>query len=144
MRRAIELTTDKKDFQLRRTHFLLGRLLIKSGRREEGDKELAKAKEIQGQMLASAREEIGKILNQVGEDKITDRVATKTETEKQLKTEKLTPQKLLEIKKSKVQLNEILAQANHNLAVIAAQQGNTDGALAYFATATEWKPDFPV
>ena len=143
LRRAIELTTDKKDFQLRRTHFLLGRLLIKSGRREEGDKELAKAKEIQGQMLASAREEIGKILNQVGEDKITDRVATKTETEKQLKTEKLTPQKLLEIKKSKVQLNEILAQANHNLAVIAAQQGNTDGALAYFATAAEWKPDFP-
>ena len=149
LRKAIELSpnTDKKDFQLRRTHFLLGRLLIKSGRREEGEKELAKAKEIQGQMLASARDEIGKILNQVvSSDKSSDVQPTATnEIEKQLKAGQtaLTPQETAEIKKQKAQLTEILAQADHNLAVIAAQQGDTDGALAYFAAAAEWKPDFP-
>lgn len=145
LRRAIELTTDKKDFQLRRTHFLLGRLLIKSGRREEGEKELAAAKEIQGQMLASARDEISKILNQVGggDDKPTNSQSLKNETEIQPKVETLTSQKLLEIKKSKAQLSEILAQAYHNLAVISTQQGDTDDALAKFAAAAEWKPDFP-
>ena len=146
LRRAIELTTDKKDFQLRRTHFLLGRLLIKSGRKEEGDKELAKAKEIQGQMLASARDEIGKILNQVvGDNKTTDVQPVNGEIEKQIKAGQttLTPTEVVEIKKQKAQLSEILAQAFHNLGVIAAQQSQPDDALNNFAAASDWKPDFP-
>lgn len=148
LRKAIELSpnADKKDFQLRRTHFLLGRLLIKSGRREEGEKELAKAREIQGQMLASARDEIGKILNQVvGDDKSNGNPQSNNEVEKQLKTEQiaLTAQEIAEIKRLKAQLSEILAQAFHNLAVIAAQQSDADEALAKFARAAEWKSDFP-
>lgn len=148
LRRAIELSpnADKKDFQLRRTHFLLGRLLIKSGRKDEGEKELAKAREIQGQMLASARDEIGKILNQVvGNDKSNENPKSDNEIEKQLKAEQvaLTPQETAEIKKLKLQLSEILAQAFHNLGVIAAQQSDTEEALAKFAAAAEWKADFP-
>ncbi|MDQ3710661.1 MAG: tetratricopeptide repeat protein [Acidobacteriota bacterium] len=146
LRRAIELSSDKKDFQLRRTHFLLGRLLIKSGRKEEGEKQLAKAKEIQGQMLATARDEVSKILNQViGEDKAIENQQTTNEIEKQLKAEQpaLTPQEKIEIKKLKSQLSEILAQAFHNLGVIAAQQSQTEEAFTKFAAAAEWKPDFP-
>lgn len=146
LRRAIELSPDKKDFQLRRTHFLLGRLLIKSGRKDEGENELAKAKEIQGQMLATARDEVSKILNQVvGDDKTIDNQQATNEIERQLKAEQvaLTAQEAAEIKKSKAQLSEILAQAFHNLGVIAAQQSDTENALAKFAAAAEWKPDFP-
>ncbi len=146
LRRAIELSPNKKDFQLRRTHFLLGRLLIKSGRKDEGEKELAKAREIQGQMLATARDEISKILNQVvGEDKTLDNKKSTNEIEKQLNAEQvtLTPQETIEIKKLKSQLSGILAQAFHNLGVIAAQQSDIEEALSKFAAAAEWKPDFP-
>ncbi|MBA3692183.1 MAG: tetratricopeptide repeat protein [Acidobacteria bacterium] len=148
LRRAIELSpnADKKNFQLRRAHFLLGRLLIKSGRKDEGEKELAKAREIQGQMLATARDEVSKILNQViGEDKTVENQKSTNEIEKQLKAEQvaLTPQETVEIKKLRAQLSEILAQAYHNLGVIAAQQTDTEEALAKFAAAAEWKPDFP-
>lgn len=148
LRRAIELgaNTGKKDFQMRRAHFLLGRLLIKSGRKEEGEKELAKAREIQGQLLESVRDEVGKILNQViGEEKAGENKTPVNEIEKQLKTESvaLTPQQSLEIKKLKSQTGEILAQAYHNLGVIAAQTGDIQTALARFAAAAEWNPDFP-
>ncbi|MGI9036017.1 MAG: tetratricopeptide repeat protein [Pyrinomonadaceae bacterium] len=149
LRKAIELSpnADKKDFQLRRTHFLLGRLLLKTGRKEEGEKELAKAREIQGQMLANARDEVSKILNQVvGEDESAAENKNSTnEIEKQLKAEQpaLTAPEIAAIKTTKAQLSEILAQAYHNLGVIAAQNNQADEALADFAAAAEWKPDFP-
>ena len=149
LRKAIELSpnTDKKDFQLRRTHFLLGRLLLKTGRKEEGEKELAKAREIQGQMLANARDEVSKILNQVvGEDESAAENKNSTnEIEKQLKAEQpaLTAPEIAALKTTKAQLNEILAQAYHNLGVIAAQQSDTETALADFARAAERKADFP-
>lgn len=148
LRRAIEIGTkaDKNDFQLRRTHFLLGRLLIKTGRTEEGKNELTKAREIQGQVIASAREEVGKILNRVvSEDETVAANQNSTaEIEKQLKAEQpaLTAQEIAETKKTKAQLSEILAQAFHNLGVIAAHNNQMDEALANFARAAEWNPDF--
>ena len=46
-----------KDFQSRRTHFLLGRLLVKTGRKEEGEKELKIARELQEKSIQSARDD---------------------------------------------------------------------------------------
>ncbi|MBC7901059.1 MAG: tetratricopeptide repeat protein, partial [Saprospiraceae bacterium] len=147
LRRAIELSPnkDKKDFQLRRSHFLLGRLLIKSGRRAEGEKELAKAKEIQDEMLADVRDDVSKILNQVvNDDKTNADRKSVNEIEKWPDTEavELTPKKIVEINQLKSHFSEILAQAYHNLGVIDAQQGQPESALAKFAAAAEWKPDF--
>lgn len=147
LRRAIDLTGDasKEDFQVRRAHFLLGRLLIKAGRRDEGEKELAKARELQGQMFERDRNEIGKILGEVVETKEkanpTQSNLTTTTTEKP-KTTKLTPQQLAESAKIKVQLVEVLAQGYHNLGVIDVQQGNLAGSIGNFSAAAEWKPDF--
>ena len=91
LRRAIELAKDdpKGDLQSRRTHFLLGRLLIKTGRQEEGEKELAKAKQLQEKLLKSAREEINQILSQVvGETKPAsgENVASNTNEQNQALT----------------------------------------------------------
>lgn len=67
LRRAIELTSDvtSNSYQIKKAHFLLGRVLIKSGRRAEGDRELAIARELQGQSLESSRQAISDILGQV-------------------------------------------------------------------------------
>ena len=145
LRQAIELSkTDAKDnFESRRTHFLLGRILVKTGRKEDGEKELAKSREIQERSIKSARDEISQILGQV-----VGRTNNSAETDNvnglfdQL-NESLTPERATQIKKLKLYLSEILAQAFHNLGVIAVQNAQAENALENFAFASEWKADFP-
>ena len=57
-RRAIETSKDldpKEHFELRKAYFGLGRLLIASGKAQQGEEMLRKAKELQVQMLAENR-----------------------------------------------------------------------------------------
>ncbi len=163
LRRAIELTSDvsRNSYQIRRAHFLLGRLLIKTGRKIEGEKELAAAKEIQGQLLESTRQDIKSMLGQiVGSAKdafVSGDVSPASNRTKGEKTSNelnaddklavaastLTPHEAAKYRNIKSQLSELLAQANHNLGVIAAQQNLLAESIERFATAAEWKPDFP-
>ena len=155
LRRSIELTVDasKNSFQIRRAHFLLGRVLLKSGRKAEAEKELLLARQLQGQLLDSARDEVGRILGQVvsfsknsgvsapaitGQSKIESPTA-RAQTEET----PLSKQEAAEFVKVKAQLSQLLAQAYHNLGVIAAQQGALGEAMTRFASAAEWQPDFP-
>jgi tetratricopeptide (TPR) repeat protein len=141
LRKAINLTIDasKNSFEVRRAHFLLGRLLNKLGRKDEGEKELAKARLLQGQLLESAREEISKILGHVVSSTKKGPDLTKEPAAKPL----VSPQDLAKLRASKDQLAEIVAQAYHNLGVVATQQGQVDESLAKFAAAAAWKADFP-
>ena len=144
LRRALELAKDdpKGDVQSRRTHFLLGRLLIKTGRQEEGEKELAKAKQLQEKLLKSAREEINQILSQVvSETKTASNENAAPNTNEQ--NQALTAERTAELKKIKLYLSDILAQAFHNLGVIASQNGELTESIEKFAAAAGWKPDFP-
>ena len=144
LRRAIELTGDaaSNSYQIRRAHFLLGRLLIKTGQREEGAKELGIARDLQGQLVESAREEVSKILGQVvnSTPKNDD---PKKKLPGQNQQENLPPAAVQKTDTLKNQLSEILAQAYHNLGVIALQQNQIDESLTDFAAASKWKADFP-
>lgn len=121
--------------QSRRTHFLLGRLLVRTGRREEGEKELKIARELQERSIQTARDEINQILGKV----VTD---TKPENANTFKVN-LTSEKIADLAKIKAYLSEVLAQAYHNLGVISVKNGQTDDALVKFESAAKWKPDFP-
>ena len=140
LRRAVELdkVNPKPGFQARRTHFLLGRLLVRTNRREEGEKELALAQKLQQQFLNSARDEINQILGQmVGTaEKTPIKAAGNQETN-------LPAARVAELKKLKAYLAEVLAQAFFNLGVVAVQTSQLADALDKFAAAGEWKPDFP-
>jgi tetratricopeptide (TPR) repeat protein len=140
LRRAVELEANeaKDNFQARRTHFLLGRLLVRTNRREEGEKELEIAKRIQQKSLDSARDEINQILSQVvvGSEKAP--VANPVDREAALPAARVA-----ELKKVKDYLADVLAQAYFNLAVVAVQTGQMPDALAKFAAAGQWQPDFP-
>ena len=155
LRRSIELTTDasKNSFQIRRAHFLLGRVLLKSGRKAEAEKELIFARELQGQLLDSARDEVGKILGQVIVSH-KNQAATESVTNGQgrigspagrtaAQEPSMSKQEEAEFLKINAQLSQLLAQAYHNLGVIAAQQGQLAEAVARFTAAAEWQPDFP-
>jgi tetratricopeptide (TPR) repeat protein len=151
LRRAIELKGNdpKSDYQSRRMHFLLGRLLIKTGRKAEGEKELDKARKLQEKLLESARDEVSQILGQVAGETNNAPSANSADIRKSAEpanvsqTRSISPAKAAEIKKIKLYLSDILAQALHNLGVISAQKGSLDDAVAKFAAAAEWKPDFP-
>jgi tetratricopeptide (TPR) repeat protein len=138
LRQALAMTKDEQanGFQSRRTHFLLGRLLIKSGRKEEGEKELKIARELQEKLINAARDEINQILGQL--------VGTPGNKSGGLENSKtsLTSGRSAELSKIKPYLSDILAQAFHNLGVIAVQNGNLPEALESFAAASVWKPDF--
>ncbi|MEP7037932.1 MAG: tetratricopeptide repeat protein, partial [Acidobacteriota bacterium] len=140
LRRALELTTNvsKNGFEARRTHYLLGRLMIDDGRREEGEKELLKARELQTKLITTTRDDLNQLFTQVVGDSKKTPVKN---TANQMVT--LSAQRVAELKKIKSYLSEILAQAYYNLGVISVQNNELPVALEKFAAAAMWKPDFP-
>jgi tetratricopeptide (TPR) repeat protein len=138
LRLAIQLekNDDQSKSQANRTHFLLGRLLIKTNRKEEGEKELAISRKFQQDSLDSARSQINQILGQVVEKNATK--STDVEF-----VAALTPKRLAELKSFKPYLGNILAQAFNNLGVISTQSGQIDEAILHFTSALVWNPDFP-
>ncbi|MEZ5426956.1 MAG: tetratricopeptide repeat protein [Pyrinomonadaceae bacterium] len=145
LRRAVEL--EKKDAkaasQARRTHFLLGRLLLKNGKTEEAKAELEIARRLQQESLDSSRDEINRILGQVVAD---SGESNKKNVENQPNTtagEDLSPERKTEIKKLKNYLTEVLAQAYYNLGVVAFQTRRVAEAIAKFNATLKIKPDFP-
>lgn len=155
LRRAIELTADvtRNSFQIKKAHFTLGRLLLKAGRREDAEKELAIAKELQSKSLENSRQEISDILGQPIEkkDEITapSQITTATagseigsaEDVLLIEESSLDAQEAGRFRKAKEQLTEILAQALHNLGVSAAQRGELTVSLEQFSKAAQRKPD---
>jgi len=134
--------TRNQDTQNRRTHFMLGRLLTRTNRKEEGDAELAKARQIQSRLLESDREEIRNITRRLGTaDTKADSSRKVSPGTSQVKP--ADPKPTAEFAKAKTQLSEIAAQAYHNLGVIAVQQGDLQSAIGYFEVASGWKSDLP-
>jgi tetratricopeptide (TPR) repeat protein len=136
MRRAIALTTDpsRGGYQIHRAHYVLGRVLIQSGRRDEGAKELKISAELrerthpdvdrsgktQDDLPLSAKE------NQVRPDTLEQSPADKQKVEAYLD-----------------QLKPGIADAYNNLGVAAAGQKDFTGALEYFRKAAKWEPSLP-
>lgn len=158
LRRAIELTPDvsQNSFQIKRAHYLLGRVLLKAGRRKEAEDELAVARGLQAQSLESTRAEVGEILGQVvksaGAASAPSQLAAAPDNPAGKNSEAAGGGVLL-IEESgpdareaerfrglKGELGQILAQAYHNLGVIAAQQNQPALALRRFDEAAEWNP----
>lgn len=155
LRRAIALTADvsQNSYQIKRAHFLLGRLLMKAGRKAEGERELALARELQGQSLESSRQQINEILGGVakpdgGVSAPSQAAGANKSSEGEGGEEVLLieesapdPREAAKYGGVKGRLSEVLAQAYHNLGVIAVQQGRAAEGVERFAEAAVWKPD---
>lgn len=142
LRRAIALEANGgKNTQARRTHFMLGRLLLKTDRKEEAKKELEIAGNLQQASLDSSRNEINRILGQVAESNETETVDPKTVLSNV--EIKLLPERVEQLKKVKNFLTDVIAQSYNNLGVIATQNNQLNDAIENFSAAYGWKPDFP-
>lgn len=144
LRRSIALSKgiEKGDVQVRRAHFLLGRLLLKIGRKAEGEAELAKTRQMQGRIFEQARDEIRKIFGEVvsarNDRTLAGNAGVKPDAEKTSAKRSVTGSSIV-----KSGLGEILGRAYNNLGVISVQQGNFQDSLEKFTAAAEWKPDLP-
>ena len=142
LRRAVELESNGgKNTQARRTHFMLGRLLLKTGKKEEAKKELEIAGKLQQASLDSSRNEISRILGQVA-----DTSGLKSVEETSIKSNvqiNLPPERIAQLQKVKTFLNDIIAQTYNNLGVIATLNNQMKEAIENFSAAYQWKPDFP-
>ncbi len=138
LRLAIQLekTDERSKSQANRTHFLLGRLLIKTNRKVEGEKELAISRKFQQESLDSAKSQINQILGQVVEKNSSQTINAQPVVS-------LTPKRIAELKSLKSYLSNVLAQAFNNLGVIATQNGQIEDAISFFTSALTWNPSFP-
>lgn len=143
LRRAVALSIDtsKNGFEARRTHYMLGRLLVADGRRAEGEAELVKARELQTKLIKTTRDEINELFSQVvGDNKQSPIKSPAVAASREVN---LPAPRVAELKKIKAYLSDVLAGAFYNLGVIAVQNNQPADALENFAAAAVWKPNFP-
>jgi tetratricopeptide (TPR) repeat protein len=134
LRQSIVLTTDvsRNEFQVGRSHYVLGRILLQTGRREEGEKELKASEEVRRQVKAGAEQEAQRSESPEEFNSGDDLSAAASATVSQDR-----------LKKAEGYENELkpaLADAFNNLGVAAASHKDFKGALEYFREAQVWNP----
>jgi tetratricopeptide (TPR) repeat protein len=140
------------DYLIGRAHYVLGRVLLKTNRREEGEKELAASQTIRDQMNRPTAARDPKT-----DPKTGTKADPKTETKKKSDPElasvsedapmgrpspaaEVPPQAKEEIQAYLEQLKPSLADAYNNLGVIHAGRKDFATASEYFQKAGEWSP----
>ena len=136
MRKAIALTTDpsRGGYQIHRAHYVLGRILIQSGHREEGTREL--------KLSAELREQAHPELQRDGQPQDALPPSAK---ENQIRPYP-TPDQSAEKQKLEAYLDQLkpgIADAYNNLGVAAAGQKDFVAAERYFRSAAKWNPSLP-
>jgi len=137
-RKAIALTKDvsRNGYQINQVHYVLARILLRTGRKEEGEKEMALSKELRERV---AHPEL------VRSQKLTDFVnLMQGQGEKASRPDMpAAPVSPEEQKKAPAYANQLkpaIADAYNNLGVIAAGQKEFATAVDYFRKAGAWNP----
>jgi len=135
LRKAIALTTDvsRNHYQVQRAHYLLARLLLQSGRQDEGKAEMQLSQELmQKSVLSNQGKDPGASQNVgagasdapavVAKEVVADPAAAK------------------QVEAFESQVGPVVADAYNNLGAIAAGDNDFASALEYFQKAFDWKP----
>jgi tetratricopeptide (TPR) repeat protein len=134
LRKAIDLTKDvsRNEYQVNRAHYVLGQILLQTGRREEGEKELKISEEIRRQIPNPAKEQKAqKTASPIQED-APGRMAETPPA--------VSAADLKKAEQFAAQLAPQIADAYNNLGVAAAGRKEFATALQLFHKAGEWNP----
>lgn len=136
LRKAIALTTDvsRNHYQIQRAHYLLARLLLQSGRQDEGKAEMQISQEL---MEKSVLRNQGKDPG-AGEDAETAAPDAPVAAAKEAPPD---PAMVKQVGSFEKQLGPAVADAYNNLGAIAAGNNDFATALLYFQKAFDWKPN---
>jgi len=138
LRKAIDLSTNasKNDYLIGRAHYVLGRLLLKGGKKEDGEKELIASQTIRDRMNRPDSTHDPKIksdpeLASVSQGSDVTRPPAKAELPESVRAE---VQAYLD------GLKPAIADAYNNMGVIRAGQKDFAGAATDFRKAGDWNP----
>ncbi len=138
LRKALGPSTNRSptDYLIGRAHYILGRVLLKTGRREEGEKELAASQIVRDKMNRpeSVRDRKSKIdpeLASISQEEAVGRPAAAIE---------LPPQARQEMQTFLERLKPPIADSYNNLGVIQAGRKEFAPAAENFRKAGEWVP----
>ncbi|MGC8550247.1 MAG: tetratricopeptide repeat protein [Acidobacteriaceae bacterium] len=142
LRQSIALTKDvtRNHDQVQKAHYLLGRLLLKSGDRAAAQKELEISQQLMNKNLSRAREQLANYYDQgAGGAGNADSPVVKTpamETKASLEA----AQAAAGFAK---RVGPFIANSYNNLGAIAGMQGDVKSAYDYFRHAKQWDPQMP-
>jgi tetratricopeptide (TPR) repeat protein len=136
LRKAIALTTDvsRNHYRVQRAHYLLARLLLQSGRQDEGKAEMQISQEL---MQKSVLQNQGK---DPGAGENAEAAAAPNVPVIAAKEAPADPAMVKQVESFENKLGPAVADAYNNLGAMAAGDNNFASALGYFQRAFDWKP----
>ena len=152
MRKAIELTGDDKsrnNYQIRRAYYVLGRICIQTGRKDEGVAYTKVFSEMQEKTMADSRANTpaSKTQGTMGSGMAAEpSVPTSAviNPDAQLgDAPQLSPQEKADVKTAEQRVSLILGNAYNDLGTSEARQKQYAAALSYFQQAEKWNPAIP-
>ncbi len=135
LRKAIALTKDasRNHYQVQRAHYLLARLLLQSGRQDEGKQEMQVSEELSKRSVLQNQ---GKSAGVSNGDQVASNVFDTT-----TKSDDVDPQALKQVEAYEAQVAPAIADSYDNLGVIAAGGNDFAGAARDFEAASAWNPN---
>jgi tetratricopeptide (TPR) repeat protein len=127
LRKAISLSHkgSSNEGQVSRAHYLLGRLLEKTGRHPQAAEEM--------KIVADIQKRLGPSSTQTADARTKE---AQDETKRALTTQP--PEKLAQLARFEQEIRPAIADAYNNLGVILAGDHDFSGAARYFQSASEW------
>lgn len=148
LRKAVSLHErgdPKEHLSVRQAYFVLGRILVSSGRKEEGERVLKEGQQLQlEEQQASAAALKAKDPQEAAVDK-AEIPAGETESPLLLSSSQVTKdgKPKMQIGNSEKQLRAVLASSLNDLATAEALQSKYDPALKHYREAAVWDPHVP-
>ena len=138
LRKAITLAgdTSSTDYLVGRAHYVLGRLMLKAGKKEEGEKELLASQQIRDRMNRPDAARDAKMKS----DPELANMSQNSDVGRPAAPAAVPPQAAEGIRAYLDQLKPAIADAYNNLGVIKAGQKDFAAALECFRRAGEWSP----
>jgi tetratricopeptide (TPR) repeat protein len=152
LRKAIALTGDDKarnNYQIRRAYYVLGRICIQTGRKDEGVAYTKVFSEMQDKTMADSRANTPASKTQgtmgsgmAGEPSVPT-TAVMDPAAQLGDAPQLSPQEKAEVKSAEQRVSLILGNAYNDLGTSEARQKQYAAALSYFQQAEKWNPAIP-
>jgi tetratricopeptide (TPR) repeat protein len=131
LRQCIRLTVDvsRNRYQVRKAHYLLGRILMQNGQRDAAHAQMDIASELLNKALAQDKSKLAALMDTSG-NQVSPQFADMPPD----------PLALRKVKALEGQVKFAMADSYNNLGAITATNGDYSGAVRYFEYAALWNP----
>jgi tetratricopeptide (TPR) repeat protein len=135
LRKSIALTRDvsRNHYQVQRAHYLLGRVLLQTGREDEAKQELKASEQLLKQSVSANQ-------GQAADGGMLNDIAQKVQLRSTESIHAMGPEAMKQVEAYEKQLSLPIADGYNNLGAIAAGRNEFLSAAEYFRHAAFWNP----